>query len=144
VDASGEDLGIDFLQSGVVEDLGGVDPFLELGCVVVLELVLQELVQVSVFGVLAGCGEQGGAVKLEACDLLREVAKSPEDAIEVVDDPGIAPRDGLHVPESLFLVHRSTPFVLFFGGRGSSPPLPQSSRLSGVGQPLFAVLALPG
>jgi len=96
VDPSGEGVLVQVLEGGVVEDLGGVDPFLELGSVVVLELVLHELVQVGVLGVLAGCGEQGGAVELESGEFLGEVVESAGDAVQVVEDPGIAPGDVLH------------------------------------------------
>lgn len=87
---------------------------------------------------------QGPAVELEACDLLREVAKSPEDAIEIVKHRGIASCDGLHAAHGFLAVHRVPPFVLF-GEGGELTPLPLFELgLPGLGEPLLAVLALPG
>ena len=112
MDPSGEGVLVQVLESGVVENLRGVDPFLELGAV-----------RSGAGGLVLLAVVEGAGVELEASDVLGEVLESAGDAVEVVEDPGIAPCDSLHASEGLLLIHRSTPFVLFFRGGGGVLPL---------------------
>ena len=58
VDASGEDLGVEFLQGGVVKDVGPIELFGELGSVVVLVVVFGEVLGAALGHVVV----EGGAV----------------------------------------------------------------------------------
>lgn len=105
---------------------------------------LDELVQVGVFRVLAGRGEESSAVGLQAGDVLGEVLERLEHALEAVEGPGVTPGGWLHTAHGFLAVHRVPPFVLFWEG-GELTPLPLFELgLPGLGEPLLAVLALPG